>query len=68
MLEDPQCIEDPLVEGVSFLVKFLGKEPVENENEEEQAAAAIKDIITTVEALCLILCNILPISGQEREH
>jgi len=47
LLEDPQCIEDPLVEGVSFLVKFLGKEPVENENEEEQAAGAIKDIITT---------------------
>jgi len=47
LLEDPQCIEDPLVEGVTFLVKYLGKEPVDNNNEEEQTAAAIKDIITT---------------------
>ena len=62
LLEDSQCIEDPLVEGVTFLVKYLGKEPVDNNNEEEQTAAAIKDIITTVkallkEALFETLCN-----------
>ena len=51
LLEDPQCIEDPLVEGVTFLVKYLGKEPVDNNNEEEQTAAAIKDIITKVKTL-----------------
>jgi len=47
LLEDPQAIEDPLVEGVTFLVKFLGKEAVDNNSEEEETAAAIKDIITT---------------------
>ena len=32
-------------------MKYLGKEPVDNNNEEEQTAAAIKDIITTVKFL-----------------
>ena len=34
------------MEGVTFLIKYLGKEAVENDNEEEQTTAAIKDIIT----------------------
>ena len=37
-----------MVEGVTFLVKFLGKEVVEKDSEEEETAAAIKDIITMV--------------------
>ena len=32
-----------MVEGVTFLVKFLGKEVVEKDSEEEETAAAIKD-------------------------
>ena len=36
------------MEGVTFLVKYLGKEAVENDNEEEETTAAIKDIITKV--------------------
>ena len=36
------------MEGVTFLVKYLGKESVENDNEEEETTAAIKDIITKV--------------------
>ena len=36
------------MEGVTFLIKYLGMEAVENDNEEEQTTAAIKDIITKV--------------------
>ena len=50
LLEDPQSIEDPLVEGVTFLVKYLGKCAVENDSEEEETAEAIKNIIKTVRA------------------
>ena len=48
LLEDPQSIEDPLVEGVTFLVKYLGKCEVENDSAEEETAEAIKNIIKTV--------------------
>ena len=48
LLEDPQSIEDPLVEGVNFLVKYLGKCAVENDSAEEETAEAIKNIIKMV--------------------
>ena len=48
LLEDPQSMEDPLVEGVTFLVKYLGKCGVENDSAEEKTATAIKNIITMV--------------------
>ena len=48
LIEDPQSIEDPLVEGVTFLVKYLGKCAVENDSAEEETAEAIKNIIKTV--------------------
>ena len=48
LLEDPQSTEDPLVEGVTFIVKYLGKCAVENESAEEETAAAIKNIIMMV--------------------
>ena len=41
-------MEDPLVEGVTFLVKYLGKCGVENDSAEEKTATAIKNIITMV--------------------
>ena len=41
-------MEYPLVEGVTFLVKYLGKCAVENDIGEEGTATAIKNIITTV--------------------
>ena len=48
LLEDPSAAEEPLVEGVTFQVKYLGQCSVENDSAEDETAAAIKDIITTV--------------------
>ena len=48
LLEDPQSMEDPIVDGVIFLVKYLGQCVVENDSGEEETATAIKNIITTV--------------------
>ena len=60
-------MEDPLVEGVTFLVKYLGNCGVENDSEEEETAAAIKNIITTVRnRLIIIYCDEI-FTGEERE-
>jgi len=46
LLEDPQSIEDPVVDGVTFLVKYLGDCEVENDSGEKETATAIKNTIT----------------------
>lgn len=58
LLEDPSAAEEPLVEGVTFQVKYLGRCSVENDSAEDETAAAIKDIITTAKKENSKLCRV----------
>ena len=48
LVEDPSNGSDPLLEGVTFYVKYLGSCIVDKESGEETTSDAVKTIVTMV--------------------